>query len=132
MLRLSLCDYSNAYLLLSGTLTIAGARNYDAVKRLDEKNKGIIFKNCAPSTDCISPTNNTQIDNARQIDVVILMYNLIEYSDNYSKSSKSLRQSYRDDPNDNITDSKSFKYKIKIRGKILLMVIQRMLKQQRH
>ena len=65
MLRSSLCDYSNAYLLLSGTLTIAGARNYDAVKRLDEKNKGIIFKNCAPSTDCISPTNNIQIDNAR-------------------------------------------------------------------
>ena len=65
MLRLSLCDYSNAYLILSGTFTITGARNYDAVKRIGKRNKGIIFKNCAPSTDCISTTNNTQIDNAR-------------------------------------------------------------------
>ena len=65
MSRSSLRDYSNAYLLLSGTLTITVARNDDAVKRLDERNKGTIFKNCAPSTDCISPTNNIQIDNAR-------------------------------------------------------------------
>ena len=55
------------------------------------------------------------------------MYNLVEYSDNYSKTSRSLRQSYRDDPNDNITESESFKYKIKITRNILPMVIQRML-----
>ena len=56
------------------------------------------------------------------------MYNLIEYSNNYSKTSGSLWQYYRTEPNDNITESESFKYKIKITGKILLLVIQRMLK----
>ena len=61
--------------------------------------------------------NNTQIDNAKYIDVVIPMYNLIEYSNNYSKTSGSLWQYYRDDPNDNIAQSESFKYKIKIMRK---------------
>ena len=56
------------------------------------------------------------------------VYDLIEYSDNYSKTSESLWQYYRDDPNDEITQSESFKYKIKITGKIMQLVIQRMLK----
>ena len=68
-------------------------------------------------TNCISSINNIQIDNAEYIDVVMPMYNLIEYSDNYSKTSESLWQYYRDDPNDNITQSESFKYKFKITGK---------------
>ena len=54
------------------------------------KNKNVIFKNCAPFTNCISKINNTQIDNAEYIDIVMSMYNLIEYSDNYSKTSGSL------------------------------------------
>ena len=54
LLKSSLCDYSNAYILLSGTITITGAGADDAAKRLDERNKGVIFKNCAPFTDCIS------------------------------------------------------------------------------
>ena len=54
------------------------------------KNKNVIFKNCAPFTNCISKINNTQIDNAEYIDLVMSMYNLIEYSDNYSKTSGSL------------------------------------------
>ena len=52
--------------------------------------KGVTFKNCAPFTKCISRINNTDIDNAQDIDIVMLMYNLIEYSDNYSKTSGSL------------------------------------------
>ena len=68
-------------------------------------------------TNFISSINNIQIDNAEYIDVVMPMYNLIEYSDNYSKTSGSLWQYYRDDPNDNITQSESFKYKFKITGK---------------
>ena len=60
--------------------------------------------------------NNTKIDNAKDIDVVIPMYNLIEYSDKYSKTSGSLWQYYRDEPNDNLTDSESFKSKLKITG----------------
>ena len=61
--------------------------------------------------------NNTQIDNAKYIDLVMPMYNSIEYSDNYSKISGSLWQYYRDDLNDNVTQSESFKYKIQITGK---------------
>ena len=59
-------------------------------KRLDERTKGVIFKNCAPFTDCISEINNTQINNAKDVDVVIPMHNLIEYTDNYSKTSGTL------------------------------------------
>ena len=117
MLRSNLCDYADAYILVKGTITITGAGNDDAAKRLDERNKGVIFKNCAPFTKCISRINNTDIDNAQDIDIVMPMYNLIEYSDNYSKTSGSLWQYYKDDPNDNIEDSKSFKFKVKITGK---------------
>ena len=98
-------------------VAITEAGTDDTAKRLDERNKGIIFKNCAPFTDCISEIYSTQIDNAKYLDVVMLMYNLIEYSDNYSKTSGSLWQYYRYDPNDNITQSESFKYKFKITGK---------------
>ena len=117
ILRSNLCDYADAYILVKGTITITGAGNDDAAKRLDERNKGVIFKNCAPFTKCINRINNTEIDNAKDIDIVMPMYNLIEYSDNYSKTSGSLWQYYKDDPNDNITQSESFKSKIKITGK---------------
>ena len=100
-----------------GTVTITGAGDNDTAKRLDERNKGAIFKNCAPFTKCISGTNGTQTDNAQDIDIVMPMHNLIEYSDNYSKTFGSLWQQYKDDPSDNITKSESFKYKIKITGK---------------
>ena len=59
MSRSSLCDYSDAYIPVGGTLTITGARNDDAVRQLDERNKGVIFKNCAPFSDCITEINNT-------------------------------------------------------------------------
>ena len=68
-------------------------------------------------TDCISEIDNTQIDNAKYIDIVMPMYNLIEYSNNYSKTSRILWQYYRDDPDDNIIESESLKFKTKITGK---------------
>ena len=120
IIRSDLCDYRDAYILVSGTITITGAGNDDAAKRVDERNRGVIFKNCALFTECIRSTNNTEIDHAKDtkdINVVMPMYNLIEYSDNYSKTSGSLWQYHRDDRNDNITESQSFKYKIKITGK---------------
>ena len=119
MLRSNLCDYADAYILVKGTITITGAGNDDAEKQLDERNKGVIFKNCAPFTKCISIINNTEIDNTKDIYIVMPMYNVIEYSDHYSKTSGSLWQYYRDDLNDNITHSESFKSKIKIAGKTL-------------
>ena len=72
-------------------------------KQLDETNKGLTFKNCAPFIHCISEVNNIQIDNAKYIDVVMPMYNSIEYSDNYSNTSVSLWQYYRDGRNNNST-----------------------------
>ena len=89
----------------------------DAAKRLDERNKGVIFKNCALFTKCISRINGTEIDNAQDIDIIMPMYNLTEYSDNHAKTYGSLWQYYKNDPNDNITQSELFKSKIKITGK---------------
>ena len=105
MLRSRLCDYSDAYILASGTITITGAGAEDAAKRVYERNKGVIFNNCAPFADSISEINKTQIDNAKHIYYVVPMYNLIEYRNNHSKTSGSLWQYYRDKPNDNIANS---------------------------
>ena len=102
---------------LKETITITGAGDDAAARQADERDKEITFKNCAPFTKCISRINNTDIDNAHDIDIVMPMYKLIEYSDNYSKASGSLWKYYKDDPTDNITDSESFKSKVKITGK---------------
>ena len=104
MLNSSLNDYSDAYILATSTITIDGKGADDAAKRLDERNQGVIFKNWAPFTDCISEIINTPIDNAKDLDTVMPMYNSIEYSDNYSKTLGSLWQYYWDDPNDNIVN----------------------------
>ena len=95
MLRSSLRGYSYAYILVSGTITITGLGADDAAKWLDERNKEEKVK---------WRKKNTQIDNAKYIDFAMPMYNLIEYSDNYSKTSRSLWQYYRDDTNDNINN----------------------------
>ena len=84
MLKSSLCDYSNAYILVKGTISVnnTAADGADA----NNTNKKLIFRNCASFTNCISEINNTQIDNAKDIDIVMSMYNLIEYSDNYGST----------------------------------------------
>ena len=95
MLRSSLCDYADAYILVKGTITITGEGDDDAAKQLDEINKCVIFRNCAPFTKCIGRINNTYIDTAQDIDIVMPMYNLIEYGDNYAKTSGSLWQYFK-------------------------------------
>ena len=117
MLRSNLCDYADAYILVKGIITITGRENDVAARKADERNKGVKFKNCAPFTKCINRINNTEIDTARDINIIMPMYNFIEYIDNYSKTSGSLWQYYKDDPNDNIVQSESFKSNIKITGK---------------
>ena len=77
MLKSSLCDYSDAYVLAKEKITIVVAGNDVAAREADEKNKGVVFKNCAPFTNCTSEINNTQIDNAKDIDIVMPMYSLI-------------------------------------------------------
>ena len=122
MLRSSLCDYSDAYILVKGNITVNNTAAAGAAA--NNTNKKVIFKNCAPFTNCISKINNTQIDNAEYIDIVMPMYNLIEYSDNYSKTSGSLWQYCKEIPainnngaivdfnGANATDSFNFKNKI--------------------
>ena len=101
MLRSNLCDYADAYILVKGTIRITGTGDDAAARQADERDKGAIFKNCAPLTKCTSRINNKDIDNAQDIDVVMPMYNLIEYNDNYSKTSGSLWQYYKDQLNVN-------------------------------
>ena len=123
MLRSSLCDCSDAYILVKGTISVALVQ---APGSPDNDGKEVVFKDCAPFTDCIIEINNTQIDNATHIDVIRSMYNLIEYSDNYSKTSGSLWQYYRDEPaltdagaitNFHAADNSAlFKFKQKITG----------------
>ena len=88
MLKSSLCDYSDAYILVKGTVSVNNTAAADAAVNNDDKK--VIFKNCAPFTNCISEINSTQVYNAKDIDIVMPMYNLIEYSDNYAKTSGSL------------------------------------------
>ena len=89
IIRSTLCDYSVAYIFVKRTTTIWNTAASGTAANNTEKK--VIFKNCAPFTECITEINNTQIDDAQKIDVVLLMYNLTEYSDAYSKTSKSLR-----------------------------------------
>ena len=117
VLKSSLCDYSDAYILVKGTIAV----NNTAAAGTNIK---VIFKNNAPFTNCISEINNTQVDNAKDIDIVMPMYNLIEHSNNYSKTSGSLWQYCKDMPavdninvivnfaENNLTDSFNFKAKM--------------------
>ena len=82
MLKSSLCDYSDANILVKGTITVNDTASADV--DANNTNKKEILKNCVLFTNCISEINNTQVDNAKDIDIVMSMYNLIEYSDNYS------------------------------------------------
>ena len=122
MLRSSLCDYGDAYILVKGNITVNNTAADGAAA--NNTNKKVISKNCPPFTNCISKINNTQIDNAEHIDIVMPIYNLIEYSDNYSKTSGSPWQYCKEIPavdntgttvdfnGTNTTDSFNFKTKI--------------------
>ena len=122
MLRSDLCDYSDAYIVVKGTITVTdpNSANYD---------KKLAFKNNAPFTSCISKINKTLTDNAEDLEILIPMNNLLEYSKNYRKTTGSLWNYYRGEPNSSISgvnnnvnysikDSKSFDYKTSITGKL--------------
>ena len=124
MLRSSLCDYSGAYILVKGTITVNNTAVVDA--DANNTNKKIIFKNCSISSNCISEVNNTQVDNAKDIDIVMPVHNLIEYSDDYAKTSGNLWQYCKDihavDNNNTIVNfgendlTDSFNFKVKMAG----------------
>ena len=124
MLRSSLCDYSDAYILVKGNITVNNTAAAEAAA--DNTNKKVIFENCASFTNCKSKINNTQIDNEQNIDIVMLVYNLIEHSEHYSKTTGSLWQYCKEIPvannNGAIVDfdgtnaTNSFNSKTKITG----------------
>ena len=111
-------------ILVKGTITVnnTAAADTDA----NNTNKKVIFRNCAPFPNCISEINNTKVDNAKDIDIVMPMYKLIEYSNNYSKTSGSMWQYCKDVPalgntnaivnfaENSLTDS--FNFKVKMTG----------------
>ena len=118
MLRSDLWNYINAYIVVKETITVEGNDNNKQI------NKKLNFKNNAPFRSCISKINNTFTDNAGDFDIVMPMYNFLEYSDNYSITSGSLWNCYRDEINDDANEnannrinksktmaSKSFEYK---------------------
>ena len=96
MLKSCLCDCGNAYKLVKETITIILVPPLAA--NPNNNDKEVVFKNCAPFTDCISEINNTKIDYAKESDVVMPMCNLTEHNDNYSNASGNLWQHYRDEP----------------------------------
>ena len=124
MLKSSLCDYSDAYIFVKGTISVNNTAAASAA--VNNTNKKVIFKNCAPFTNCISEINNTQGGNAKDINIVMSMYNLIECSDDYAKTTGSLWQYCKDIParnnNNEITEftggntTDSFNFKAKIKG----------------
>ena len=84
MLKSSLYDYSDAYILVKGRITTITEKGVGAAARqANERGREVIFKNCAPFRYCIRKINNTQLDNSKDLDVVMPMHNLIEYSNNY-------------------------------------------------
>ena len=113
VLKPNLCDYAEAYILVDGTIRAANAVN---------NNTRLALKNCAPFTKCNLEINNEHVDTAENLDIVMLMYNLIEYSDNYQDSSATIDQYKRNEPPDNIDDnlatntSSYFKYKVDLLG----------------
>ena len=110
MLRSDLCDFSDAYIVVKGVITVTSPNNA-------KRNKSVTFKNDAPLINCITKINGIKIDNAEDLDVVMPMYNLLEYSKNYKKTTGSLWNYYRDQPSDPLsTNSESFKYKNNITG----------------
>ena len=111
MLRSDLCDFSDAYIVVKGDITVTNPNNA-------KRNKAVAFKNNAPFINCISKINGIKIDNAEDLDVVMPMYNLLEYSKNYRKTTGSLWNYYRDEPSNPLSsNSESFKYKASILGK---------------
>ena len=125
MLRSNLCDYSDAYISVKGTITVtAPGVNNNANNIRDKRNRPAILKNNAPFVSCITRINGELIEDADDLDIVMSMYNLLEYSKNYKKTIGSLYNYYRDELSDDADDnnfdnikvvnSNTFKYKNKI------------------
>ena len=127
MLRSNLCDYSDPYILVKGTITVtAPGANKNANNIRDKRNRPVILKNNAPFISCIARINEELVEDADNLGIVMSMYNLLEYRKNYRKTIGLLYNYYRDELSDNVDDnnfdnikvvtSNTFKYKNKIIG----------------
>ena len=127
MLRSNLCNYSDAYILVTGTITVtAPGANNNANNVRDKRNKPLILKNYAPFVSCITRINGELIEDADDLDIVMPLHNLLKYSKKYRKTIGSLYNYYRDELSDDADDnnfdnikvinSNTFKYKNKITG----------------
>ena len=106
MLRSNLCDYSDAYILVKGTITVtAPGVNNNANNIRDKRNRPVILKNNAPFVSCITRINGELIEDADNLDIVMPMYNSLEYSKNYRKTIGSLYNYYRDELSDDADDN---------------------------
>ena len=106
MLRSNLCDYSDAYILVKGTITVtAPGVNNNANNIRDKRNRPLILKNNAPFVSCITRINGELIEDANDLDIVMSMYNSLEYSKNYRKTIGSLCNYYRDEISDDADDN---------------------------
>ena len=123
MLRSDLCDYADAYILVNSAITVtANGDNNNANNIRDKRNRPLILKNNAPFVSCITKINGELIEDAEDLDIVIPMYNLLQYSKNYRKTIGSLYNYYRDKLSDNANNNNNtvnldtFRYKNKITG----------------
>ena len=123
MLRSDLCDFSDVYIVVKGTITLTKTHER---RFIDIRNRFSAFRDNAPFINCTSNINYVLIENAGDLDVVMPVQKLLEHSKNYRKTTSSFQNYYRDEPNnlptnnynaDHITNSKSFKYKSSITGK---------------
>ena len=106
MLRSNLCDYSDAYILVKGTITVtAPGANNGANNIRDKRNRQLILKNNAPFVSCITRINGELIEDADDLDIVMSMYNLLEYSKIHRKTIGSLYNYYRDELSDDADDN---------------------------
>ena len=106
MLRSNLCDYSDAYILVKGTITVtAPGVNNDANNIRDKRNRPLILKNNAPFVSCITRINGELIEDADDLDTVMPMYNLLKYSKNYRKTIGPLYNYYRHELSDDADDN---------------------------
>ena len=102
MLRSDLCGFSDAYIVVKGKITVSAT---DGAKNIrDKKTRPLAFKNNAPFISCFSKINGVLVENAEDLDIVMLMYNLIEYGKNYSETPGSLWNYYRDQLSDKAND----------------------------
>ena len=123
MLRSDLCNFNDAYIVVKGIITVTEPDNA-------KRNKEVAFKNNAPFIKCISKINDVKIDNAKDLDVVMPMYNLLEYSKSYRKTTGSFWNYYRDEPSDPLLILNLLNIKQVLPEKLIILVLVKLVMMQ--